>query len=102
MEKNKKKDELQSRRQFFKKAAKGTLPILGALALTQMPFLSQAHESQNEMGCSGYCSQHCSAGCSHSCQGCKGSCQTTCDGTCSNSCARGCHYTCNGLGSMRR
>ena len=50
MEKNKKKEELQSRRQFFKRAAKGALPILGAALLTQLPFLSQAHESQNEMG----------------------------------------------------
>ena len=31
MRKNKKNEELQSRREFFKKAAKGALPILGVL-----------------------------------------------------------------------
>ena len=30
---NKKKDELQNRREFFKRAAKGALPILGAICL---------------------------------------------------------------------
>lgn len=34
---NKKKDELQNRREFFKKAAKGALPILGAIVLANMP-----------------------------------------------------------------
>lgn len=31
MKRSKKDEELQSRREFFKKAAKGTLPILGAI-----------------------------------------------------------------------
>lgn len=33
MVKNEKNEELQSRREFFKKAAKGALPILGAVVL---------------------------------------------------------------------
>lgn len=33
MEKNKNNEELQSRREFFKKAAKSALPILGAVVL---------------------------------------------------------------------
>lgn len=36
MEKNK-NEELQSRRDFFKKAAKGVLPILGAVVLSGAP-----------------------------------------------------------------
>lgn len=93
MEKNKKKDELQSRRQFFKKAAKGALPIIGALALTQMPFLSQAHESQNEMGCNGGCASTCYYGCTGSCiTTCTGTCYRTCSGSCSGTCSGGCYY----------
>ena len=34
---NKKKDELQNRREFFKRAAKGALPILGAIVLANVP-----------------------------------------------------------------
>ena len=37
MKKNEKNEELQSRREFFKKAAKGALPILGAIALAGAP-----------------------------------------------------------------
>ena len=33
MKKNGKNEELQSRREFFKKAAKGALPIFGAIVL---------------------------------------------------------------------
>jgi len=39
--KQNKNEELQSRRQFFKKAAKGTRPILGAIALANMPLLAR-------------------------------------------------------------
>lgn len=86
MENHKKNEELQSRRQFFKKAAKGALPILGAIALSQAPFLSQAHESQNEMGCY--------YGCQYSCYGsCKGDCRGDCRGDCLGSCT-GCQGTC--------
>lgn len=37
MKKNEKNEELQSRRDFFKKAAKGALPILGAILLSGAP-----------------------------------------------------------------
>ncbi|WP_182435865.1 hypothetical protein [Leyella stercorea] len=37
MKKNEKNEELQSRREFFKKAAKGALPILGAILLSGAP-----------------------------------------------------------------
>lgn len=96
MEKNKKNEELQSRRQFFKKAAKSALPILGAIVLTTAPSILTAAEG-SPMGCSGYCSQHCSAGCASSCTGCGGGCKG-CTGTCENACARGCSAYCNGLG----
>lgn len=103
MEKNKKKDELQSRRQFFKKAAKGALPILGAIALTNAPFLINAHELESTNSCNNGCSYMCQSYCSRSCTGsCKGSCEGRCNVNCSNSCARGCQYTCNGYSSHNR
>ena len=52
MVKNEKNEELQSRREFFKKAAKGALPILGAVVLASAPGLANAAESAVEMGCS--------------------------------------------------
>ena len=94
MEKNKKKGELQSRRQFFKKAAKGALPILGAIALSQAPFFSQAHESQNEMGCYYGCSGDCSGSCKGGCMGCTGTCTGGCEGKCASSCYWECVNTC--------
>lgn len=42
MVKKEKNEELQSRREFFKKAAKGALPILGAVVLASAPGLANA------------------------------------------------------------
>lgn len=90
MKKNLKNEELQSRREFFKKAAKGVLPILSAVVLASNPLVSQA--AQEQMGCSwgcttscyGSCSSHCgmgcSGGCAGSCGGCRGACMSSCTG----------------------
>lgn len=81
-EKMKKNEELQSRREFFKKAAKGALPILGAVLLANVPVVSQAVESDS-MSCKYMCQISCRGGCKNSCGGsCKGSCQTYCKGGC--------------------
>ncbi|MBR7126236.1 MAG: Cys-Xaa-Xaa-Xaa repeat radical SAM target protein [Prevotella sp.] len=72
--KTKKNEELQSRREFFKKAAKSALPILGTAVLLGMPNV-RAMAGQTPMGCSWSCT---------------GSCQGTCSGTCRT----GCHATC--------
>ena len=70
MVKNEKNEELQSRREFFKKAAKGALPILGAVVLASAPGLANAAESAVEMGCSTNCNVRCS-GCGTACfKGC--------------------------------
>ena len=47
---NKKKDELQNRREFFKKAAKGALPILGAIVLANVPGILKAADAHGT-GC---------------------------------------------------
>lgn len=86
MKKNK-NEELQSRRQFFKRAAKGTLPILAAAVMASSPLLSQASESA--MGCNLGCSGQCSGGCKYTCD-------YTCDHTCKERCTGGCKTTCSG------
>ncbi len=104
MHKDKKNDELQSRRQFFKNAAKGALPILGAIVLANVPSIMNA-ASESPMGCKYGCSSGCSGTCSGSCSGtcrggCRGDCQGTCkygcNVTCKGSCSATCHYTCSG------
>ena len=87
---NKKKDELQNRREFFKKAAKGALPILGAIVLANVPSVLNAAEGEY-CTCSGNCSGGCSGTCVSTCRvscgnSCKGSCDYTCDHSCSGSC----------------
>ena len=96
MELNKKNEELQSRREFFKKAAKGALPILGAIVLAGAPLLSKATEEQ-PMGCNGSCSYGCGTMCSTSCSGgCKGGCGGACSYSCQNTCKGSCQSSCRG------
>ena len=92
MGKNNKKEELQSRREFFKKAAKGALPILAAVALASVPDILRAAE-KNPMGCSyGSCIMNCSDNCYTTCRGtCKGSCTGYCTITCKGSCSGSCY-----------
>lgn len=93
MRKNQKDEELQSRRQFFKKAAKGVLPILGAIVLANAPVIAKAADEAS-MGCSGYCKEGCGTSCTGSCTGgCVNTCARSCT-ACSNGCASGCHATC--------
>lgn len=94
MDKNKKNEELQSRREFFKNAAKGVLPILGAVVLANIPFVSNAEEAEGcDYGCSGSCWSSCQSSCRGYCSsGCTGSCSGGCKGACSNSCNAGSGY----------
>lgn len=96
MDKNGKNEELQSRRQFFKKAAKGALPILGAIALSSIPSLSKAEEEVN-CSCAGTCSGTCKGTCREGCQStCYDQCYNACKGTCKGTCRGGCSSTCSG------
>ena len=88
MKKNKNNEELQSRREFFKNAAKGALPILGAIMLANSPIIARSTvreslncESSCESSCSGRCQGGCSGSCSGACTGCKGSCSGSCTAT---------------------
>ncbi len=81
-------EELQSRRDFFKKAASRALPILGAALLASTPFAARATEMAT--GCSDDgCSYSCRTSCQNECKGhCRYACKTTCSGTCSGSSKR--------------
>lgn len=89
MNKKEKNEELQSRRGFFKKAAKGALPILGLIALTSMPLNASAgtHESHREKACFSSCSGSCDG-----CKGCSGACKDDCE-----NCCKGCENSCKGV-----
>ncbi len=84
--------KIQSRRQFFKNAAKKALPVIGAITMVNMPIISNAvtRESYSQMdcnyGCSGGCSGYCSGGCSGGCRGGCSGCSGGCSGGCSSSC----------------
>ena len=80
MKEENRKEELQSRREFFKSAAKAALPVIGALVLSQMPSIAEASPAD--------CQYQCSVGCGTGCSG-------RCEGTCTDACARTCRTYCN-------
>lgn len=92
MKKQVKSEELQTRREFFKNAAKGVLPILGAIVLSSSLLQSKAAEVL-PTGCNNTCSRGCA-------QNCTGRCMTTCNVSCKNhcrdNCGATCKYTCSG------
>ena len=94
-----KNEEIQSRREFFKEAAKKTLPVLGAIMVANIPLKSIANETTD---CDYSCSSSCSSTCWGSCQGsCNLSCQGSCAMGCQGSCSMGCQYSCSrGCGSQ--
>jgi CXXX repeat radical SAM target protein len=85
-----------SRREFFKRAAKGALPIIGGIIMANIPF---AQTKANDCGYS--CNNSCYGTCYGSCQslcynGCNGSCSGSCQRNCLQSCYQGCLNTCHG------
>ncbi len=123
MEKENKKEEIQSRREFFKKAAKGALPVVGGLLLAGIPLNAFSQDYYNAEvnpawvrvncdGCSGTCYGQCASTCSSTCRGnCKGDCSGSARGTqgrsvsdcyydcqfsCSGACSGTCYRTCKG------
>ena len=82
-------EDLQSRRDFFKKAAKKALPILGAIVLANAPVIAHAGNLESTNGCNG-----CAGGCMASCKGtCNGGCKGSCKYECSGGCKTGCRNT---------
>lgn len=80
--KNKNQENLQSRREFFKNAAKVALPVIGAVALASLPII----KTEAATGCS---STSCTGGCIGSCKG-------SCSGWCKGQCKENCYVSCEG------
>ena len=83
MEEANNNEGLQSRREFFKSAAKTAIPVIGAFVLAGLPISQVA-----AMGCS---SGSCYKGCA---DGCTGQCRTTCNVSCKSGCRDDCGATC--------
>lgn len=79
-------EELQSRREFFKKAAKAALPVVGAVVLSSLPIV----KSEAATGCTYACMNSCVSGCESCKGGCEESCYRTCTNTCYGTCSGGC------------
>lgn len=119
---NNKNNETQNRREFFKKAARKALPILGAVALMSNPMIARAVENKTTDcgsscygacikackdqcygGCDGKCDRSCKSDCRINCKGesvnldnCRGGCQNLCYGRCSGGCRQECSGSCIG------
>lgn len=101
---------LQSRREFFKEAAKGALPIIAATVLVSVPTIVKAVENAPtgcnwgscsvtcQGTCSGTCATSCYNSCPNQCTSCTGGCRNSCWG-CTGGCLRSCHVTCLGTNS---
>lgn len=72
---NKKQENLQSRREFFKSAAKAALPVISAVVLSQLPIHAEA---------------------ARGCHSCSGTCYTGCTGGCRTACNTSCKMGCRG------
>lgn len=99
--------KIQTRREFFKKAAKRALPILGAIIVSGIPSVTLANEKvptgcRNdcrtvcEVTCSRGCDRACEDNCSGTCEGCQGNCYGDCVGNCKETCQGGCQNSCSG------
>ena len=91
MKEENKNENLQSRRQFFKQAAKAALPVIGAVVLSQLPMVAQA---QAPSTCSkGSCAGTCYANCRNNCQAfCTQGCTNHCKSACKNNCEKNSYY----------
>lgn len=84
MSNKKENEELQSRREFFKKAAKAALPVVGAVVLSSLPIVQAEAQYPNCM-CGSTCTYQCDGSGNDSCYGsCRGGCNASCLGGCSS------------------
>lgn len=90
MKNNKENEELQSRREFFKEAAKRTLPVLAIAAFGSTMLSACEKDNYSGGGSSGGGSG------SSGCKGCSGSCSDSCSGDCDGGCTNNCDSLCGG------
>ena len=75
---------LQSRREFFKSAAKAALPVIGAAILASVPIVQVHADSCKE------CTNSCRGTCAECFAGCTSNCGYNCSGNCKQSCGDSC------------
>ena len=98
------KEELISRRKFFKKGSL-MLPLIGMLIISPLvvscdpleePAYSGGSSSSACGGCANTCisacSDYCRAGASYTPVSCNGSCKAACEGSCRVTCMHSCKY----------
>lgn len=89
MKQTKKNEEFQSRREFFKNAAKSTLPILAVAAFGPALLSCEKDDDDDGDGCKKGCSGSCEGSCAGGCGGgCSGDCDDGCTADCWNGCDR--------------
>lgn len=77
--KEKKMEEIQARRGFFKSASKGVMPVISLLDVTISAKLFGGGDGcVCGHSCSGYCDKTCYKGCENRCSGCGSACYTSC------------------------
>ena len=82
-----KKQDLITRRLFFKKNVASVLPIMAMTVLSSFPMILKASETGCIFGCSGGCGKGCQNTCFNGCyEGCKSGCKGTCTDGCFGSC----------------
>lgn len=97
-EKNQNED-VQSRREFFKAAAKVLLPTIALISVPQL--LSSCEKELWKdaeptcRDCGGTCKDTCKKACSSNCElTCKDTCETGCTTTCKSTCKSTCYGSC--------
>ena len=95
------KNELKNRREFFKEAAKKSLPILGmAVMAVAAPSMLQSCTKENNNCpdvCTNACRITCQSTCVGQCKSCTGSCEGSCEGSCKGKCTTTCYGSCKGV-----
>lgn len=91
-------NELINRRRFFKKAAKGMLPMLGAFVAAPTVIMNTLTSCGDDCdGCEAACKDNCSNTCSNTCNDtCYDSCLLDCTYGCKKSCSDDCSTSCEG------
>ncbi len=91
-------NELKNRREFFKEAARKSLPILGmAVLATIAPIALQSCKKESVNHCVDACTNACKTTCKSTCVGsCSNQCTTGCKGSCKTGCGKNCKYYCDG------
>ncbi len=94
--------ELQSRREFFKKAAQSTLPVIALTALGGLLGACEKDDPEgmddegSSSGGSSRCPGSCTANCRNACKGNAYWFPASCNGTCKGACMSGCKTACIG------